>query len=76
LQSGVAAGPSPKEVESDRIRRLQIEKEQLAMQASVLSERIDIQVDKMAELEALLAERKRVLDLTEERLQRVRPMNK
>ncbi|XP_052121891.1 liprin-beta-1 isoform X3 [Frankliniella occidentalis] len=54
----------------ERIRRLQAENERLQLQTAVLSERIDVQVDKMAELEAALGDRKRNLQQAEDQLQR------
>lgn len=55
----------------DRIRRLQAENERLQLQTAVLSERIDVQVDKMGELEVALGDRKRSLQQAEDQLQRV-----
>jgi chromosome segregation ATPase len=53
------------------MQRLETEKDQLRLQVSVLTEQVEAQAEKMAELERLLEEKKRELNKTEESLQLV-----
>ncbi|XP_008192368.1 liprin-beta-2 isoform X2 [Tribolium castaneum] len=66
--------PAPFQKSSDqqdeKFRKLQYEKDNLQLQVQVLTEQIEAQTDKIADLEKLLMERKQHLSETEEKLQR------
>lgn len=49
----------------DKVSHLESEKENLALQVSVLTDQLDLQKDKLLELEAALAEKKQLLERTE-----------
>lgn len=60
----------PRQDADERLRRLQRDKESLAMQFQLLSDRVSEQTDKIIELEGLLAEKTQHLSANEELLQR------
>ncbi|EEC15245.1 Kazrin-A, putative, partial [Ixodes scapularis] len=49
----------------DKVSHLESEKENLALQVSVLTDQLELQKDKLLELEAALAEKKQLLERTE-----------
>lgn len=55
----------------DRVRRLEADKESLHLQVQVLSEQIQAQSEKMADLERALHETRQRLDDSDQRLQKV-----
>jgi chromosome segregation ATPase len=54
----------------ERLRRLEADKDSLQLQVTVLTEQIDVQTDKISDLEKLLDEKKRQLSNAEDMLQR------
>ncbi|XP_069695490.1 liprin-beta-2 isoform X7 [Periplaneta americana] len=69
LQDTVKWPPSGSDVE-ERLRRLEADKDSLQLQVTVLTEQIEVQTDKIADLEKLLDEKKRQLASAEDVLQR------
>ncbi|XP_069695485.1 uncharacterized protein Liprin-beta isoform X3 [Periplaneta americana] len=65
----VCKPPSGSDVE-ERLRRLEADKDSLQLQVTVLTEQIEVQTDKIADLEKLLDEKKRQLASAEDVLQR------
>lgn len=57
--------------QNEKFRKLQCEKDNLQLQVQVLTEQIDAQTDKIADLEKHLHEKKQQLTDTEDKLQRV-----
>jgi chromosome segregation ATPase len=55
----------------ERLRRLEADKDSLQLQVAVLTEQIDVQTDKISDLEKLLDEKKSQLASAEDVLQRV-----
>jgi chromosome segregation ATPase len=55
----------------ERLRRLEADKDSLQLQVAVLTEQIDVQTDKISDLEKLLDEKKSQLANAEDVLQRV-----
>jgi chromosome segregation ATPase len=55
----------------ERLRRLEADKDSLQLQVAVLTEQIDVQTDKISDLEKLLEEKKSQLANAEDVLQRV-----
>jgi chromosome segregation ATPase len=55
----------------ERLRRLEADKDSLQLQVTVLTEQIEVQTDKISDLEKLLDEKKRQLANAEDVLQRV-----
>ncbi|RZC32175.1 liprin-beta-1, partial [Asbolus verrucosus] len=65
------APPYPKPSEHDeKFRKLQYEKDNLQLQVQVLTEQIEAQTDKIADLEKMLCDKKQLLSDTEDKLQR------
>ena len=62
--------PGSSDVE-ERLRRLEADKDSLQLQVTVLTEQIEVQTDKIGDLEKLLDEKKRQLASAEDDLQRV-----
>ncbi|XP_044731186.1 liprin-beta-2 isoform X5 [Chrysoperla carnea] len=60
--------------QDEKIKRLENDKDTLQMQVQVLTEQIETQSDKIAELEKLLSEKKQLLGNAEDLLQRVRTL--
>jgi chromosome segregation ATPase len=58
----------------ERLRRLEADKDSLQLQVAVLTEQIDVQTDKISDLEKLLDEKKSQLANAEDVLQRVSEM--
>jgi chromosome segregation ATPase len=54
----------------ERLRRLEADKDSLQLQVTVLTEQIEVQTDKISDLEKLLDEKKRQLSNAEDMLQR------
>jgi chromosome segregation ATPase len=54
----------------ERLRRFEADKDSLQLQVTVLTEQIDVQTDKISDLEKLLDEKKRQLSNAEDMLQR------
>jgi len=54
----------------ERLRRLEADKDSLQLQVTVLTEQIEVQTDKISDLEKLLDEKKRLLSNAEDMLQR------
>ncbi|XP_063908028.1 liprin-beta-2 isoform X3 [Zophobas morio] len=61
--------PKPNE-QDEKFRKLQFEKDNLQLQVQVLTEQIEAQTDKIADLEKMLMEKKQLLVDTEDKLQR------
>lgn len=55
----------------ERLRRLEADKDSLQLQVTVLTEQIEVQTDKISDLEKLLEEKKMQLANAEDVLQRV-----
>lgn len=55
----------------ERLRRLEADKDSLQLQVAVLTEQIEVQTDKISDLEKLLDEKKSQLANAEDVLQRV-----
>jgi chromosome segregation ATPase len=55
----------------ERLRRLESDKDSLQLQVAVLTEQIEVQTDKISDLEKLLDEKKSQLANAEDELQRV-----
>ncbi|XP_049863095.1 liprin-beta-1 isoform X12 [Schistocerca gregaria] len=64
------ASPRPPGEGEERIRKLEADKESLQLQVSVLTEQIEAQGDKIADLEKTLDEKRKQLDNSENLLQR------
>jgi uncharacterized protein YlxW (UPF0749 family) len=62
--------PSVNSDVEERLRRLEADKDSLQLQVTVLTEQIDVQTDKISDLEKLLDEKKRQLSNAEDMLQR------
>ncbi|XP_074037657.1 liprin-beta 1 isoform X2 [Leptinotarsa decemlineata] len=63
--------PYPKPGEQDeKLRKIQYEKENLALQVQVLTDQIEAQSDKITDLEKMLQEKKQLLSEAEDKLQR------
>ena len=58
----------------ERLQRLEGHKESLQMQISILMDQIEVQTEKIADLEKNVAEKKTLLQRAEESLQKVRPL--
>lgn len=56
--------------QDEKFRKLQFEKDNLQLQVQVLTEQIEAQTDKIADLEKMLMEKKQLLVDTEDKLQR------
>jgi len=54
----------------ERLRRLEADKDSLQLQVTVLTEQIEVQTDKISDLEKLLDEKKQQLSNAEDMLQR------
>lgn len=54
----------------ERLQRLEADKDSLQLQVTVLTEQIEVQTDKISDLEKLLDEKKRQLSNAEDMLQR------
>lgn len=63
--------PDQRQDTDERLRRLQTDKESLALQVQVLTEQVAAQGDKIAELERVVADKTQLLHNTENLLQRV-----
>lgn len=57
--------------QDEKFRKLQMEKDNLQLQVQVLTDQIDAQTDKIADLEKSLTEKKQLLVNAEDMLQRV-----
>lgn len=57
--------------QNEKFRKLQYEKDNLQLQVQILSEQIEAQTDKIADLEKSLQEKKQQISDTEDKLQRV-----
>lgn len=57
--------------QNEKFRKLQYEKDNLQLQVQILSEQIEAQTDKIADLEKSLQEKKQHIADTEDKLQRV-----
>lgn len=62
--------PSVNSDVEERLRRLEADKDSLQLQVTVLTEQIEVQTDKISDLEKLLDEKKRQLSNAEDMLQR------
>jgi chromosome segregation ATPase len=62
--------PSVNSDVEERLRRLEADKDSLQLQVTVLTEQIEVQTDKISDLEKLLDEKKRQLANAEDMLQR------
>jgi uncharacterized protein YlxW (UPF0749 family) len=62
--------PSVNSDVEERLRRLEADKDSLQLQVTVLTEQIEVQTDKISDLEKLLEEKKRQLSNAEDMLQR------